>query len=185
MIFTRWEKLMNNTALYPLPARAAVAAVRPVEAPRSENARALAALMLAAMVAALVVVADHFINTWADGHLFLAWVALWAVVFAATALLAIPARRLAQRTMKGLDMWARQRAQARSDARLWDLAKSDSRVMAELQQAKARASELQAEADLALAPMGLDNGVVLPLRKHSYLERLAQQYRQSHRLYYI
>lgn len=177
---------MNNTALYPLSS-AAAAARRPAAAaaPRPENARALAALLLAAMVAALVVVADHFISTWADGHLFLAWVALWAVVFAATALLATPARRLAQRTMHGLDAWARERAQARAEARLWDLAKNDHRIMAELVQARARASEAQAANEAALAPLGLDNGVVLPLRRQSYLERLAAQYRHSQRLYYI
>ncbi len=174
---------MNNTALYPLSPVAA--ATRRSSGVRPENARALAALLLAAMVAALVVIADHFISTWADGHLFLAWVALWAVVFAATALLAAPARQLAQRAVHGLDTWARERAQARADARLWDLAKSDHRVMAELVQARARAAELQAADAMALAPLGLDNGVVLPLRRQSYLERLATQYRQSHRLYYI
>ena len=76
-------------------------------------------------------------------------------------------------------------SRARADARLWDLAKSDHRVMAELVQARARAAELQAADAVALAPLGLDNGVVLPLRRQSYLERLATQYRQSHRLYYI
>lgn len=176
---------MNHTALYPLSTAPAVAPASPAVAPRTDNARALGALLLAAMVAALVVVADHYINTWADGHLFLAWVALWAVVFAATALLATPTRALAQRTMRGLDAWARERAQARADARLWALAKSDHRVMAELVQARARATETQAADEAALAPLGLDNGVVLPLRRQSYLERLATQYRQSHRLYYI
>ena len=110
---------------------------------------------------------------------------MWAVVFAATALLATPARRLAQRTMHGLDAWARERAQARAEARLWDLAKNDHRIMAELVQARARASEAQAANEAALAPLGLDNGVVLPLRRQSYLERLAAQYRHSQRLYYI
>jgi hypothetical protein len=173
---------MHNPALYPLSPP--VPAVRRTPVPRPENARALAALLLAAMVAALVVVADHFISTWADGHLFLAWVALWAVVFAATALLAAPARRLAQRAMQGLDAWARDRAQARAEARLWDLAKSDHRVMAELVQARARDAEAQAATEAALAPLGLDNGVVLP-RRATYLERLAAQKRNSNRLYYI
>ena len=174
---------MHNPALYPLSPPAPV--VRRTPVPRPENARALAALLLAAMVAAWVVVADHFISTWADGHLFLAWVALWAVVFAATALLAAPARQLAQRSVQGLDAWARGRAQARAEARLWDLAKSDHRVMAELVQARARAAEAQATTAAALAPLGLDNGVVLPQHRATYLERLAAQRRSSNRLHYI
>ena len=59
------------------------------------------ALLLAMSVAALVVVADRAIDTWTDGHLFLAWLAGWAVIFAATAL---------------LDSWHRQRTAARAAA---------------------------------------------------------------------
>ena len=66
-----------------------------------------------------------------------------------------------------------------------NLAKNDHRIMAELVQARARASEAQAANEAALAPLGLDNGVVLPLRRQSYLERLAAQYRHSQRLYYV
>lgn len=173
---------MNASVVHPLPL---VASKRRTPVPPPENARALAAVLLAAMVAAMVVIADHFIGTWADGHLFLAWVALWVVVFAATALLAMPARQLAHRAVRGLDHWARARAQARADARLWDLAKSDHRVMADLVQAKARAAELQADAIAALAPLGLDNGVVPPRRRGGYLERLAAQHAMRHRLHYI
>src|SRR5690554_3661834 len=55
---------------------------------RRSGARGLAALLLAAVVASLVVIADRLISTWADGHLLLAWVVLWAVVFAGMALFA-------------------------------------------------------------------------------------------------
>ena len=62
--------------------QAAPASVRPATAPRSFKARGLAALLLAGVVAAMVLVADHLVSTWADGHLFLAWVMLWVIVFA-------------------------------------------------------------------------------------------------------
>ena len=52
---------------------------------RSREARGLATMLLAAVVAALVVVADRVIDNWADGHLLLAWVMLWVVVFAGSA----------------------------------------------------------------------------------------------------
>ena len=45
--------------------------------------RTLAGMLLAAVVAAFVVVADQMMDTWADGHLLAAWVTLWAVAFAA------------------------------------------------------------------------------------------------------
>jgi hypothetical protein len=45
-------------------------------------------MLLAAMVSALIVVADQLIDSWADGDLLAAWVVLWVVGFAAVALLA-------------------------------------------------------------------------------------------------
>ena len=71
-----------------------------------ERTRGLAGMLLAAAVAALVVVADQLVSTWADGHLFLAWVALWVVVFAGMALFASTARTIAQRTVRSLDGWS-------------------------------------------------------------------------------
>ena len=85
---------------------------------KPENARGLAALLLAASVAALAVVADQLIETWLDDHLFLAWVALWAVVFAGSLLLTGTVRRMSARAIGRLDLWAAQRAQARAAARL-------------------------------------------------------------------
>jgi hypothetical protein len=85
---------------------------------RPENARGLAALLLAASVAALAVVADQLIETWIDDHLFLAWVAMWAVVFAGSLLLTGTMRRMSARTVASLDRWAAGRAQARAAARL-------------------------------------------------------------------
>ena len=118
--------------------QAAPASARPVTASRSFGARGLAALLLAAVVAAMVQVADHLVSTWADGHLFLAWVMLWVIVFAGFALFADTARVVARRTLAGLDQWAAARAQVRAEERLWDIARADPRVMAELVQARSR-----------------------------------------------
>lgn len=102
------------------------------------STKGLAAMLLAAVVAALVVVADQLVDTWADGHLLAAWVVLWLVGFAALALLASTTRQTAASLVRKLDGWAERRARARADERLWLLARTDSRVMADLQAAMTR-----------------------------------------------
>jgi len=113
-----------------------------------DSTRGLAAMLLAAMVAALVVVADQLVDTWADGHLLAGWVVLWVVGFAAIALLADAARRVASRSMKALDAWSHEVARKRADDRLWELARKDVRVMADIQAAASRA-EVQDAAEVA------------------------------------
>lgn len=106
--------------------------------------RGLAGVLLAAMVSALVVVADQLMETWADeGHLLTAWVMLWVVGFAALALLAPTARRVAKRTTAGLDAWSRGVARRRADERLWELARKDPRIMADLSAARSRAETVE------------------------------------------
>lgn len=100
--------------------------------------KGLAVMLLAAIGAALLVVADQVVDTWADGHLLAAWVALWAVGIAALALFAGSVRSLFKRLVARLDAWSYRVAQARADQRLWAIAKSDPRVMADLQAAIAR-----------------------------------------------
>lgn len=116
-------------------------AVYGAERPRSpgfDSARGLSAMLLAAMVSALVVVADQLIETWADGHLMLAWVALWLVGFGALALFAGAARKLAGTFVGVLDAWSVRVAKTRANQRLWAIARSDPRVMTELTAAMAR-----------------------------------------------
>ena len=129
---------MSSIASLPVGSLVRAASAAP-KARRTESSRPLAALLLAAAVAALAVVADQLIGTWADGHLMAAWVAMWAVVFAGTLLLAGTARRMSQRVMAGLDTWARRRAEARAEARYLALAQADARVRADLQAARDRA----------------------------------------------
>lgn len=107
--------------------------------------RGLAGVLLAAMVATLVVLADHLMDTWADGHLLAAWILMWVIGFSALALLAPTARGLAARVMTGLDGWSRNVARRRADERLWDLARRDSRVMADIQAAASRAEDMAGE----------------------------------------
>jgi len=103
-----------------------------------DSAKGLAAMLLAAIVSALLVVADQLLDTWADGHLMVAWVILWALGFAAIALLAGTVRRFSAKLVGSLDEWAARTAQARADERLWSLALKDARLMADLQSALAR-----------------------------------------------
>ena len=100
--------------------------------------KGLSAMLLAAMVSALVVVADQLIDTWADGHLMVAWVALWLVGFAAIALFADAANKLASTVVAALEAKFQKMAKAQADAHLWRTALSDPRVMADLDVARTR-----------------------------------------------
>jgi len=97
-----------------------------------DGTKGLAAMLLAAMVSSLVVVADQLMDTWADGHLMVAWVSLWLVGFVALGLFSGAARNVAQTLMSVLNAWSRRVAQQRADDHMWVIAKSDPRVMADL-----------------------------------------------------
>jgi hypothetical protein len=100
--------------------------------------RGLATLLLSAMAAAAMVVAYEVMDTVAEGHLLVMWIALWAAAFVSLAMFAGTARSLATRIKVGLDDWSRALASARADERLWASAKADTRVMADLQAAATR-----------------------------------------------
>ena len=113
--------------------------------------RALTTLLLSAMVAAVMVAANAVIDTVAEGHLLVMWIAMWAVAFAALALFAGTAGNLASRLKAGLDGWSSTLAQARADERLWAIATQDARVMSDLQAAMTRSEE-----DSAASPQAAD-----------------------------
>lgn len=94
--------------------------------------RPLAALLLAAVVAALAVVAEQWVETWSDGHLLTAWLVIWAVVFAASLSIAGTTRRVALRTLTGLANWSRARQQARAEAMLREFVHGDERLLADI-----------------------------------------------------
>lgn len=118
-----------------------------------DSTKGLAAMLLAAVVAALMVVANQMADNWSDGHLLAAWVLLWAVGFAALGLCASTTRRLASRMMVGLDAWSQRVAKARADARFLEAARNDPRVMAELQAALSRQ-----DVEVALPPPAPHSG---------------------------
>ena len=106
-----------------------------------DGSRTLAGMLLAAAMAALLVVAEQVIDTWADGHLLAGWVALWTVAFATLALLAPPLRQVAAFVAGGfLRRLAVMRA-AQVETRMWEMASHDPRVMEEIRAAMSRHAE--------------------------------------------
>ncbi|AOS81458.1 hypothetical protein [Hydrogenophaga sp. PBC] len=177
-----------STALTAPSLPAALRAGAKTATPAPEGARGLSALLLAAAIATLIVVADQLIDTWADGHLMLAWVLLWAVVFAGLALFADSARGLARRTVAALDDWSRSLAEARAEMRLWEMARHDQRLMGELMAARDRAEQEPAAADFAeaLAPLGLPEAAKAEAAPEaSYWERLAASRARYAKLHFI
>ena len=105
---------------------------------RFAGARGWVSMLLAGAAAACVVAADLLISTWTDGHLLMAWIALWALVFVAVILVAEAARGVSASLVARLDAWSLERAQRASDERVWAVAQSDPRFMADLQAARLR-----------------------------------------------
>jgi uncharacterized membrane protein YbhN (UPF0104 family) len=105
-----------------------------------DGARATASLLLAAIVSALLVVANQVVETWTEGHLLAAWIVLWTVAFAALALLATPARRAGRALRSGLKAAKARRIQARHDRQYWEAALTDARIMADISRAMSAAA---------------------------------------------
>lgn len=125
--------------------------------------RGLATLLLSAIAAAVMVVAYQVMDSVTEGHLLVMWIGVWAIAFVALALFATAARSAAVSLKAGLDGWSRSLAEARADQRLWQAAKNDPRVMADLQMALLRTqadaevadATVAAPADVAPVPAGL------------------------------
>jgi hypothetical protein len=103
-----------------------------------DSNRGLAALLLAAVVSALLVVANQVMDTWSDGHLLAGWIALWLIAFAGLAVLATPAHRVSCSLRAGLKAYRVRRKQAIADEQLWNIALVDARVMADISRAMAQ-----------------------------------------------
>jgi hypothetical protein len=88
----------------------------------------------------LILAANQLIDTWADGHLLAAWMALWTVAFAALALAAGPIRR-AVVSVKQFDgsalyaAWSARRKARIQDEKMWEYARHDNRLMADIMRA--------------------------------------------------
>ena len=98
-------------------------------------------LVLAAIVAAVLVGANQLIGSVAGGsHWAAGWVMLWAVAFAAIALLAAPARNITGSLRSARAAWAEGQHRAMEDEKTWEVALRDSRVMADLNRAMSDAA---------------------------------------------
>ena len=97
------------------------------------STRSLATLLLSAIAAAVMVVGYQVVDSMADGHLLVLWIGMWAIAFATLAAFANTARHAAVGAKANLDSWSRNIATKRADERLWAMAKTDSRLMADLQ----------------------------------------------------
>jgi hypothetical protein len=137
------EFKMDTTAKSTLGIMPAISAA---QAAPSTSSKTLANLLLAAGVAALVVVVDQMIDSWAESHVVAAWLALWAVAVLAIWVLRGLTRHLAQNLMTGLDAWSAHVARRRADEGWWAMAQNDSRLMTDLQTAMDRAEDSQAPA---------------------------------------
>lgn len=105
---------------------------------KTAGSRTLAGMLLAAVLSALLVVASQVIDTWTDGHLLAAWVALWTVAFAALALLAPPLRKMSSVASRLIMASVQASKERRAEAQMWEYANRDPRIMAELQHAVMR-----------------------------------------------
>jgi hypothetical protein len=85
---------------------------------RFDSAKGLAAFLLAAVVSAMLVVADQVMSTWADGHLMAAWIVMWAIAFSVLAMFAGTARRFSRNVIALGNEWAGlRRARSSTSAR--------------------------------------------------------------------
>jgi hypothetical protein len=138
------------------------------------GSRSLATLLLSSVAAAIMVVAFQLMDNVAEGHLLMVWIAMWAVAFASLAIIAGSVRGLAAKFKISMDSWSANIASQRADARLWEAAKNDSRVMADLRSAQTR---FETEFDVTLPAIktaaeqpNLDTaGTLSRVYRHSYL----------------
>ena len=95
-------------------------------------------MLLSAIAAAVMVVAYQVMNSMADGHLLVVWIGMWAAAFTTLTVCASTARHAIVKAKSRLDQWSRNIAARRADERLWAMAKTDPRLMADLLSVKAR-----------------------------------------------
>jgi hypothetical protein len=133
---------VEQPATHPGVARAE-AVIEHIRAARRsfDGARGLAALLLGAIVASLLVVADKLMSTWNDGGLLVAWLVLWGVAFAAIAFFAPTARSIAVRALSAARGAARRRAAVRADEQFLAHARLDPRILRDLQAIATRHEE--------------------------------------------
>jgi hypothetical protein len=125
-----------------LRAERAVQSVQ-ILARRFDRSRVPGSLVLAAVVAALLVVANQFVDTWTDGHLLAAWIVMWTVAFGVLAVFAAPLARVSTGLWLRAKRVAAKRRQAAEDEKLWRAALDDPRVMADISRAVSAAARVR------------------------------------------
>lgn len=113
------------------------------------RSRGLSSMLLTAMVVAALVVADLVIESHSDGHLLVAWIALWAVAFTSLAMFAGTASKLAESLAIPITRWKNIQSRRAADADYLALAQRNPRIMAELLAAVERAQAARSAIDLA------------------------------------
>jgi hypothetical protein len=108
-----------------------------VQAARSNStsSRPLLILLLVAIVAAVLVVTEKLVANWDEGALLAAWTVLCGAVFAVIALFAGSLRNAGSSLAANWRAGAERRSLAQADARFFESAKRDPRVMQDLQAA--------------------------------------------------
>ncbi len=114
------------------------------------SGKGLAGVLVAGGVAAAIVIADQIVTAWADGHLLLAWIAMWAIVFTLLALFSDTIRTWPTRLSADIDARLLAYRQAAVQARNWAAAQADPRLMADLQVAMVRSEQAAQERGEAL-----------------------------------
>lgn len=104
-----------------------------------DSTKLIGVALQAGLVTTLLLVVGRLVASWGESNQLLGWVVLWAVGFAAMVTLTGVARTLSTQLVVRLDAWSRRIARARADERMWALAKTDARIMAELEAARLRA----------------------------------------------
>jgi hypothetical protein len=102
-----------------------------------DTSRTMAGMLLAAVLAAVLVVADQLIEIWAEGHLLVVWITLWVMTFAVLSLVTPPLRQLSAALARTLQRWSARR----TEEDMWDLSRRDYRLMDEWSAAHQRDSE--------------------------------------------
>ncbi len=99
----------------------------------------MASALIAGGLAAVIVVAEQVVSAWTDGHLLVAWIAMWVIVFSLLAIFSDAIRAWPLQWQARLQA-RRQAARIRAaDDRTWAAAMADPRLMAELDNALLRA----------------------------------------------
>lgn len=105
------------------------------------GAKGMAGALVAGGLAAAIVVADQIVSAWADGHLLLAWIAMWAIVFTLLAMFSDVIRNWSGHLQGSMQARLVARREAAADERMWSAALGDPRLMADLDIARLRAEQ--------------------------------------------